>query len=241
MSGNRRSVQPSDGPPVIAIDGPSASGKSSTAAAVARVIGAVHLDSGALYRGLTAMALDLADRSPAAIIRAAEQRGLQLRQVAGELVPFLDGRDAEPRIRAPDVTDMVSEISAQAPLRDWVNACLRSAVQGTRPVVMDGRDIGTAVFPDAPVKVYLTASPETRARRRLIQRGEAPDEARLAAETARLAERDRLDSSRAVAPLRRAEDAILLDTTGMGFEEQVGEIAGIVRRRLPELRFPDNI
>ncbi len=241
MTRIRPSIQPSDGPPVIAIDGPSASGKSSTAAAVARVIGAIHLDSGALYRGLTAVALGLADRSPRAIIRAAEQRGLELRQVAGELVPFLDGRDAEPRIRNPDVTDLVSEVSAQAPLRDWVNARLRKAVQGTRPVVMDGRDIGTAVFPDARVKVYLTASPETRARRRLIQRGVAPDHVRLAAAAARLAERDRLDSCRTVAPLRQAQDAVLLDTTGMGFEEQVGEIAGLIRRRLPEVRFPDNI
>ncbi len=219
-------------PPVIAIDGPSASGKSSTAAAVARAIGAVHLDSGALYRGLTAVALDLADRSPASIIRAADRRGLELRQVAGELVPFLDGRDAEPRIRAPDVTAMVSDVSAVAPLRDWVNAHLRRAVHGLRPVVMDGRDIGTAVFPDAPVKVFLTASPETRARRRLIQRGEVPDPSRLAGETARLAERDRLDSHRAVAPLRQAEDAVLIDSTGLAFEEQVGTIVRLIKDRL---------
>lgn len=225
-------VLPSSGPPVVAIDGPSASGKSSTAAAVARAVGAVHLDSGALYRGLTAVALDLADRSTPAILRAAQQRGLELRQVAGELVPFLDGRDAEPRIRTPEVTALVSEISAQAPLRDWVNARLRETARGTRPVVVDGRDIGTAVFPDAPVKVYLTASPEARARRRLIQRGEAPDPRRLAAEAARLSERDRLDSGREVAPLRRAEDAVLVDTTGLGFEEQVGAIVRLIRERL---------
>jgi len=232
MSATRPPVRRSDVPTVIAIDGPSASGKSSTAAAVARAIGAVHLDSGALYRGLTAVALDLTDRLPSAIIRDAERRGLELRQVAGELVPFLDGRDAEPRIRTAEVTAMVSEISALAALRDWVNAHLRSAVQGARPVVMDGRDIGTAVFPEAQVKVYLTASPETRARRRLIQRGEAPDQSRLAAEAARLAARDRLDSDRVVAPLRRAEDAVLLDTTGMGFEEQVGSIVRLIKDRL---------
>ena len=212
-------------PPVIAIDGPSASGKSSTAAAVARAIGAVHLDSGALYRGLTVLALDLADRSVPAIIRAADQRGLELRRVAGDLVPFLDGRDAEPRIRTPEVTALVSEVSAQAPLREWVNARLRSAVQGAQPVVMDGRDIGTAVFPDARLKVFLTASPEARARRRLIQRGEAPDPARLA-------ERDHLDSTRAIAPLRRAADAVLLDTSDMSFERQVGAIVRLIRTTL---------
>ncbi|HEV8197316.1 MAG TPA: (d)CMP kinase [Gemmatimonadales bacterium] len=219
-------------PPVIAIDGPSASGKSSTAAAVARAIGAVHLDSGALYRGLTVLALDLADRSVPAIIRAADQRGLELRRVAGDLVPFLDGRDAEPRIRTPEVTALVSEVSAQAPLREWVNARLRSAVQGAQPVVMDGRDIGTAVFPDARLKVFLTASPEARARRRLIQRGEAPDPARLEAEAARLAERDHLDSTRAIAPLRRAADAVLLDTSDMSFERQVGAIVRLIRTTL---------
>jgi len=184
------------------------------------VIGALHLDSGALYRGLTAVALDLADRSPATIIRAADQRGLQLREVAGELVPFLDGRDAEPRIRTPEVTAAVSEVSAQAPLRDWV--------------VMDGRDIGTAVFPNAVVKVFLTATPEARARRRLIQRGEAPDPGRLAAEAARLEERDRLDSQRPVAPLRRADDAVLVDSTDMEFERQVAEIVRLVRSTLPQ-------
>jgi CMP/dCMP kinase len=199
---------------------------------VARVVGAVHLDSGALYRGLTAVALDLDRPSVGDIIAAAERRGLELRQVSGELVPFLDGRDAEPRIRSPEVNAMVSEISAQAPLRDWVNTRLRACARGTRPVVMDGRDIGTSVFPDARVKVFLTASPETRARRRLIQRGNQPDDALLAAEAARLAERDRLDSSRAVAPLRRAEDAVLLDTTGMEFEEQVGAIVRLIRDRL---------
>ena len=231
MSLNRPPVRPSDGPTVIAIDGPSASGKSSTAAAVARAIGAIHLDSGALYRGLTAVALGLTDRSPEAIIAGAEARNLELRQVAGMLVPFLDGRDSEPAIRTPDVTALVSEVSALPAIRAWVNARLRDAVTGGRPVVLDGRDIGTAVFPDAPVKVFLTATPEARARRRLLQRGEAPDPAKVASEAAQLAERDAQDSSRRVAPLRRAEDAVLLDTTDLDFEAQVGAIVRLIRER----------
>ncbi len=222
-----------DRPPVIAIDGPSASGKSSTAAAVARALGAVHLDSGALYRGLTVVALELGDRVPLAVMPAADARGLELRQVAGELVPFLDGRDAEPRIRTAEVTAAVSEISAHAALREWVNTRLRNAVQGSRLVVMDGRDIGTAVFPDADVKIFLTASPEARARRRLIQRGDSTEPARLAAEAGLLAERDRFDSGRAVAPLRRADDAVLLDTSDMSFDRQVAEIVRLVRATLP--------
>jgi cytidylate kinase len=207
---------------------------------VARAIGAIHLDSGALYRGLTAIALELNSRSPQEILAAAEARKLELRQVAGELVPFLDGRDAEPVIRTPEVTALVSEVSALPPIREWVNRQLRGAVTGERPVVFDGRDIGTVVFPDAPVKIFLTATPEARARRRLLQRGEPADSPEVARESARLAERDRYDSSRKVAPLRRAEDAVVVDTTAMSFDSQVGEIVRILRGRLPQVQFPSN-
>jgi cytidylate kinase len=219
--------------PIIAIDGPSASGKSTTASAVARALGAVHLDSGALYRALTVVALDLDDRSPAAILGSAAARGLALQPGGGDLVPFLDGRDAEPRIRSPEVTALVSEVSAMPAIRDWVNTRLRQAAEGDGPLVLDGRDIGTAVFPNAPVKVFLTATPEARARRRLLQRGETADPDRVAREAARLAERDRVDSTRAVAPLRKADDAVLLDTTLLSFDEQVGAIVGLVRQRFP--------
>lgn len=203
---------------------------------MARALGAIHVDSGALYRALTVVALDLDDRSPAAILRSAVARGLALRPGGGDLVPFLDGRDAEPRIRGPEVTALVSEVSAMPAIREWVNARLRQAAEGDRAVVLDGRDIGTAVFPNAPVKVFLTATPEARARRRLEQRGEKVDSDRVAREAAMLAERDRLDSSRAVAPLRKADDAVLLDTTSLSFEEQVGAIVRLVRQRFPRYR-----
>src|ERR1044071_6885967 len=208
--------------PVIAIDGPAASGKTSTPSAGAKMLGVAHLDSGALYRGLTVVALDLADRSPEAIVRSAEARGLVLREAGDDLVPFLDGEEAESRIRTPEVNALVSDVSALAPVRVWVNARLREAVGAGRgrPVVLDGRDIGTAVFPDAPVKVFLTATPEARARRRLLQRGAPSGPGDVAREAALLAERDRRDSTRPVAPLRRAEDAVLLDTTTLSFEEQ---------------------
>lgn len=202
---------------------------------MARAIGAIHLDSGALYRALTAVALEQADRSAAAILRSAAARGLVLRPGGGDLVPFLDDRDAEPRIRTPAVTALVSEVSAMPAIREWVNARLREAAQGPGTLVLDGRDIGTAVFPNAPVKVFLTATPEARARRRLLQRGEAPEADRVAREGAALAERDRLDSSRAVAPLAKAEDAVVLDTTRLSFEEQVGAIVALIRRRFPAL------
>lgn len=201
---------------------------------MARAIGALHLDSGALYRALTAVARDLPDRTGDAIVRVAEARDLELREVAGELVPFLDGRDAEPLLRTPEVTALVSEVSALAVVRDWVNARLRSAVQSDRLVVLDGRDIGTVVFPRAPVKIFLTATPEARARRRLLQRGEDPDPGQVTREAGRLAERDRLDSTRNIAPLVPAPDAVLLDTTRLGFDEQIGQIVRVIRDRLGE-------
>ena len=220
---------------VIAIDGPAASGKSSTAAAVARELGAQHLDSGALYRALTALALEQESADPAALLRAADARGLELREAGGALVPFLAGRDAEPLLRSTAVNARVSEVSAWPQVRDWVNARLRQAAAGADVLVLDGRDIGTAVFPAAPVKVFLTATPAARARRRLLQRGETPDADQVAREAARLAERDALDSARPVAPLRQAPDAVLLDTTALDFAGQVGEIVRLARGRLPEL------
>jgi cytidylate kinase len=224
-------------PTVIAIDGPAASGKSSTAAAVARELGALQLDSGALYRALTVVALELEGAPPDAprTIAAAERRRLELREAGGALVPFLDGQDAEPHLRSPEVDARVSEVSAWPALREWVNARLRAEARNARVLVLDGRDIGTAVFPDAPLKIFLTATPEARARRRLLQRGLPAEGAELEREAARLAERDRLDSGRPVAPLRPAPDALILDSTGLDFEEQVGEIVRAVRHRLPGL------
>jgi len=198
---------------------------------VARAIGALHLDSGALYRALTAVARDLPERTGEAVVRVAEARDLELREVGGELVPFLDGRDAEPLLRTPEVTALVSEVSAMAVVRDWVNARLRAAVRTARPVVLDGRDIGTVVFPRAPVKIFLTATPEARARRRLLQGGQDPDPGKVSREAARLAERDRLDSTRDIAPLAPASDAVLLETTQLGFDEQIGRIVRLIRER----------
>ncbi len=217
---------------VIAIDGPAASGKSSTAAAVARELGASHLDSGALYRGLTLIALELGQDDPVGIVAEADRRGLVLEHDGAEIVPFLDGRPAESQIRSEAVTAAVSRIAALSVLREWVNARLRDAATLERILVLDGRDIGTAVFPDAKLKVFLTASPEARARRRLAQRGEMFDSDTVRAEANVLAARDASDASRAVAPLRRAADAILVDTTDLSFREQVDRIVTAARKAL---------
>jgi cytidylate kinase len=236
-TGLHRSPLPA--PRVIALDGPSASGKSSTAAAVARAIGWVHLDSGSLYRGQTRVALDLAGGDtlppqgldPAKILQECERRQLALQVENGQASVWLDDRPAEDRIRAAPVTAAVSAVSAMAPLREWVNWRLRAVAQAGQGVVADGRDIGTVVFPGAPLKVYLTASPETRAMRRLLQRGEGFDSGQLATETALLAARDEADSRRAVAPLRKADDALPLDGTSLTFEQQVEWIVARARER----------
>jgi cytidylate kinase len=221
---------------VIAIDGPSASGKSSTARAVAERLGFAHLDSGALYRGVTLVALRELIRAHSAgvpdplaggaeaVLRNAEERGLVMHPDGPGFAAYLEGEPVDEAIRAPDVTRHVSRVSADPQVREWVNARLRELVRAGRDVVVDGRDIGTVVFPDADLKVFLTATPEVRARRRVLQRAEGDSEAAVDREAALLAARDAADSSRAVAPLRRADDARLLDTSGLSFAEQVDRI-----------------
>lgn len=228
---------------VVAIDGPAASGKSSTARAVAEALGFAHLDSGALYRGVTLVALreaarrgregedPLAALDPETILRAAEDRGLMLQPDGAGFAAYLEGEPVDAEIRGPVVTRHVSAVSAVPVVREWVNSRLRAMVRTGRDVVVDGRDIGTVVFPDADLKVFLTATPEARARRRLSQQGIPLEPARLAAETAALAARDRADSTRPVAPLRAADDAVQLDTTGLGFEVQVARIVALARPR----------
>ena len=231
---------------VIAIDGPAASGKSSTASLVARRLGWVHLDSGALYRAITLGALDnLGERgagsgspwSAQQIVALAEGLPVRLVLVDDVFRPEVAGVDVAQAIRSERVTQRVSEIAAIPEVRHWVNVQQREAVQAhSRGVVVDGRDIGTVVFPDAPLKVFLTASPEERARRRLAEReggrgGSGEAEVRREAEV--LAARDRADSTRAVAPLKAAADAVLLDTTRLSLEQQVQAVVALARTRLP--------
>jgi len=228
---------------VIAIDGPAASGKSSTAALVARRLGWAHLDSGALYRAVTLAALDNLGEETAAsgdrwsaqrIVAIAEELPVRLVLVADVFRPEVAGVDVEEPIRSDRVTRRVSEVAAIREVRHWVNVQQREAVLAhPSGVVVDGRDIGTVVFPDAPVKVFLTASPEERARRRLAQRGGRIDPAELRRETEALAARDLADATRPVAPMKPAADARLLDTTRIGLEEQVREVLALARERLP--------
>ena len=224
---------------VIALDGPSASGKSSTARAVAQALGWSHLDSGALYRGLTLIALEIAsvrrglieEVAPREVTDAAEARGLQLHSDGTTFLVYIEGLPKDGAIRTPDVTANVSWVSAIPDIRMWVDTRMREMVHGGLAVVIDGRDIGSVVFPEAPLKVFLTATPEARASRRLSQRGEELDRAALKRESAMLAERDRKDSSRPVAPLKQPADALLLDSTTLTFQDQVDHIVGWAKER----------
>jgi cytidylate kinase len=212
---------------IIAIDGPAGSGKSSTARAVARRLGFRHLDSGAFYRALTFVAL--ADELSSE--RWAELTGAELDRLDISARPsgegfhlYRGGQDITGELRRPEVNAHVSEMARVPAVRDWLLAHLREAARGS-DVVVDGRDIGTVVFPDAELKIFLVADPEVRARRRLAEyQVTEPTPAELAAEVERLLQRDRIDSERDVAPLKEAPDAVRVDTSGLTFEEQVGRI-----------------
>jgi cytidylate kinase len=229
---------------VIAIDGPAASGKSSTAARVAQALGWAHLDSGALYRAVTLAAIDrFGDEgrgtgdewSAQRILALADALPVRLVLVENTYRPEVAGVDVETAIRLERVTARVSGVAAIPEVRRWVNARQREGVAAhPEGVVVDGRDIGTVVFPDAPLKVFLTASPHERARRRLNQRGRGAAGDELARERRALEARDEADSSRPVAPLRVAADAVQLDSTRLSLEEQVTRVVALARERFPD-------
>ncbi len=221
-----------DALPVVTIDGPAGSGKSSTAQAVARRLGFVHLDSGALYRAITFALLDDdvppeqwpeltaddLDRYPIAM--SPGSRGFSL---------VLSGRVLGDELRSPEVTAHVSHAASLPAVRGWLLDRQRQAgVLGG--LVADGRDMGSVVFPDADVKVFLVADLKERARRRILQdSGIDPDEAQIDAEARRIQARDRADSERAASPLRRPNGAVELDTTRLTMDEQVDRVVDLVR------------
>lgn len=231
---------------VIAIDGPAASGKSSTAGLVAQRLGWAHLDSGALYRALTLAAIDnlaagggrKGEEWPATqLIDLAERLPVRLVLIGDKFKPEVAGADVEEAIRGERVTRYVSALAAIPEVRTWVNTQQRRAVEGRRGqesfggVVVDGRDIGTVVFPDAPLKIFLTATAHERARRRLFQRGQDVDLELVKQESQALAARDAADSNRRIAPLKAAGDAVMLDTTTLTLEQQVTHVVELARQR----------
>jgi len=210
---------------VIAIDGPAASGKSSTSQWVADRLRYRHVDSGSLYRAVTAAMLRSGlppERWTAEQMLAAGAR-VSLRPDVTAFATLIDGKDASEEIRGGAVTAHVSRVAQVAEVRAWVNARVREAAE-SHDVVVDGRDMGTAVFPDAPLKVFLVADSWERARRRLTQRlGRGPTEAEIAEETDLLVQRDGRDATQTV----QAKDAVLLDTTYLTQAEQVERIVAL--------------
>jgi cytidylate kinase len=210
---------------VIAIDGPAASGKSSTAQWVADTLGYVHVDSGALYRAATACRARRAgppdEWTEDSVLEAASR--VSLRMVGTWLEPLIDDVPAEAEIRGSGITSQVSRVAQMARVRAWVNDRVRATAEQF-DVVVDGRDIGTVVFPDATLKIFLVADPWERARRRLTQRLERrPTDEEIAAETERLVKRDARDATQTV----QAKDAVLIDTTYLTQAEQVDRIVAL--------------
>lgn len=213
---------------VVAVDGPAGAGKSTASRALAERLGYAYVDTGAMYRavGVLAHERSVALDDDEALGRLVGGLRFELRDGGAGLA--VDGRDVSQAIRRVDAGELASRVSTRLVVRERLVA-LQRCLGAPGGVVMEGRDIGTVVFPDAPVKLYLTADPRERARRRgaeLRARGDAVDEAALAAE---LAARDQRDSARAESPLRPAADAQVLDTSGVPFAEVVARMEAAVR------------
>jgi cytidylate kinase len=224
---------------IVAIDGPAGSGKSTTARRVADAVGWLYLDTGAMYRTIALAFLDrgtaFTDEAAASLLTSLN---LDLRMGLDGLQVTLDGKDVTDRIRTTEATEAASRVSTLPSVRrrlvDEQRRMAREQTADGLGVVMEGRDIGTVVFPDADVKVYMVANPEERAERRhreLANKGEAISLEDVAED---IAERDARDATRAVSPLRQAEDAVILDTTGLDIDEQVERVVALVRARLRE-------
>jgi len=214
---------------VIAIDGPAASGKSSTAQMVADKLGYLHVDSGSLYRAATAAMLRQ-DPNPSrwteqSVLDAAHP--VELRAARTSFYPVLEGRAIEEEIRGPEVTRNVSRVAQMPRVREWVNAKVRETANA-RNIVVDGRDMGTVVFPDADLKIFLVADSRERALRRLRQRGTPTSEQILDDETIRIMERDARDAKQTVP----ASDAVTIDTTALTQPEQVAQIVALSEERV---------
>jgi len=215
---------------VIAIDGPAASGKSSTAQWVAERLAFRHVDSGSLYRAATAARVrqgaDVEEWTEDSVLDAA--RSVTLTPVDGGFEPLIDGSSAELEMRGERVTSRVSLVARMPAVRDWVNSLVRKAAEES-DVVVDGRDIGTVVFPDAGLKVVLDAAPGERARRRLAERlHRTPTDDEIAEETGKIVLRDEMDAAQSV----RAPDAVVIDTTHMKQSDQIARIVELVREHL---------
>ncbi|MDG6136656.1 (d)CMP kinase [Lactococcus petauri] len=214
----------------IAVDGPASSGKSTVAKIVAQNLGIIYLDTGAMYRAATLVALQNKTEDPQKIIDVIKKKPIFFKNTADGQLVFLGTEDITKIIRTNEVTQNVSKISALAPVREFLVA-EQQRIADEGGIIMDGRDIGTVVLPHADLKIFLVASVDERAERRYkenLQKNIPTDLEKLKVE---IAERDRKDTTRAVSPLKQAEDAILLDSTG----KTIDQVAGFIEEKAREL------
>ena len=218
---------------VIAIDGPAASGKSTIANLLAQKLGIYYINTGNMYRGATLIALerniDLNNPVESDFEKIASENQITYEKDKDDkLVLIINSSPADlEKIRSPDVAANVSVVSKSKAIRDWLVAEQREMVK-LGAILMEGRDIGTNVFPDAKYKFFLTASPEVRAKRRLAQSGETLKDSTVESVAKDIAMRDEIDSKREIAPLKKADDAILIDSSSLSIEEIIKLIANII-------------
>ena len=212
---------------IIAIDGPAGAGKSTIASRLARKLGYVNLESGAMYRALALRAIerDVSVDDEAALVKLAEKLRIQLEPTIGGNRTLLDGRDVSARIRERDVTEAASRVSVHPRVREWMVEHQRVMGAGGG-VVMEGRDIGTKVFPDADLKIFLDADPIVREQRRMQQQKLSGEVA--ASVAAELRERDRRDRTRATSPLVAAADAVVINSTSLTEDQVLAQAEGLV-------------
>ncbi len=220
----------------IALDGPSGAGKSTIAKALARELSLVYIDTGALYRSiglyLTEQGIDPADRARTA--KALPGISLDFRHIGGVQHVFLNGRDVSEDIRRHEISKAASDCSAHPEVRAFLLE-LQREIARRENVIMDGRDIGTVVLPEANLKIFLTASAEDRARRRYEELRAKGEEIDFATVLSDIEKRDYNDSHRAAAPLRPAPDAVLVDTTGNSFEQSCALLKKMIKERLSDV------
>ena len=216
----------------VAIDGPVGAGKSSVADAVARELGILHLDTGAMYRalGLTAVRRGLEVQDEQAIVELCRELNISVTHEPDGQHTFVEGEDVTGLIRTPEVSMAASTVSRYTEVRKMMVA-IQQRLAAETDMVLDGRDICTTVLPRATAKIFLTATPEVRARRRWLEMQEKGQEVPYEQVLEDLKRRDEQDMNRPVEPLRQAEDAVLVDSTGLSFDQVVGEILRIVEEK----------
>src|SRR5712672_1521965 len=216
---------------IIAIDGPAGAGKSTIASRLARKLGYVNLESGAMYRALALKAIDndVSFDDETTLLKLAQQSRIRLEPTMGGNRTLLDGHDVSARIRERDVTEAASRVSVHPTVRAWMVARQREMGAGGG-VVMEGRDIGTKVFPDADLKIFLDADPVVREQRRMEQQRIKGDVAANVA--ADLRERDRRDRTRAASPLQAAADAVVIDSTKLNEDEVLAQVEELARQKV---------